>query len=383
MAKNSANSQKLKRGKELREKAALRLGEAFLEAEKTFSEGLKRQSFGQDVDRATLRLFSSNTQAYREALVGCALIRSVDTTVDIHLPRADQSENSFSNRTALEKVVTPFLKSKSVPVSKAPYLSSLRGDVKFVRGGQPRVLDDQEAFDCLVDVVSFLSDNSESIAHNYLVSLLLQFIELRESAIIPLLEVNRLSLGQYKRLTRIFLDVPSHGRIPMMLSVALLRTLRDCFKLDWEIEYQGINVADKASGAVGDITVKQNGRVLLAVEVTERKIDDDRVNAVFQEKIGPSSLSDYLFVFTKNMPTTTAISVAQSFFSIGHEVNFVSVADWIEHVLATIGSECRGKFKNHMSTLLADIETPKALRVAWNECLKQVIVSPVENLNPA
>lgn len=371
-----AKSEKLKRGKEIREKSSICLARAFLDAEMRSSEKKLLASFGEIVDQDVARLFTSTTQAYREALVGCALIRSVDTSVDIHLPRADQSENSFSNRTALEKIVTPFLKSKAIPVSKAPYLSALRGDVKFIKGGQPRVLDDQKAFDCLADVVAFLSTHDQDTAYNLLVSVLGRFIELRESSTIPLLGVNRLSLEQYRNLTRLLLAVPSNGRIPMMLSIALLRTVRDCFDLKWEIEHQGINVADKASGAVGDITVKLEGKVLLAVEVTERKIDNDRVASVFEEKIGPASLPDYLFVFTNIEPTTAAKAAARSYFSIGHEVNFVSVSQWIDHVLATVGTNCRNIFKSHMSVLLADLETPKALRVAWNECLKQVVATP-------
>lgn len=370
------NSDRLKRGREIRELTSQRLLESFSTAEKLFSENTSPQSFGGLVDSDLDHLFASTTQAYREALVGCSLIRSVDTSIDIHLPRSDQSENSFSARTALEKIVTPFLQAKAIPVSKSPYLSALRGDVKFVRGGQPRVLDDQKAFDCLADCVTYLRSSNSEVAHAFLIALLQRFILLREGSIVPLLEVNRLSLEQYARLIKLLLSVPSQGRVPMMLSIALLKTLKNCFDLDWQIDHQGINVADKASGALGDITVRSKGQVLLAIEVTERKIDADRVSTVFQEKIGPSSLPDYLFVFTQTEPTSAAQAQARSFFSIGHEVNFVSVLSWIEHVLATVGAKCRNDFKTQMSISLSSVDTPKALRVAWNDCLKKIVSAP-------
>jgi hypothetical protein len=82
--------------------------------------------------------------------------------------------------------------------------------------------------------------------------------------------------------------------MPVLLSVAMLRTINECFGLGLDIEYQGINVADAASGAGGDITAKKDGTVLLTIEITERSISRGRVVSTFNTKISPNKLDDYL-----------------------------------------------------------------------------------------
>ena len=46
-----------------------------------------------------------------------------------------------------------------------------------------------------------------------------------------------------------------------------------------------INAPDAPSRAEGDITIKRNGGVILAIEVTERRIDETRVRNIFRAKI--------------------------------------------------------------------------------------------------
>src|SRR5579863_7475365 len=94
------------------------------------------------------------------------------------------------------------------------------------------------------------------------------------------------------------LTVKSGGRIPAMLATAMFQTISECHSLRWEIEFQGINVADKASGAVGDITIRKDGALVLGVEVTERPIDQARVTLTFNQKVSPGGLADHLFITT-------------------------------------------------------------------------------------
>src|SRR5689334_6511599 len=94
------------------------------------------------------------------------------------------------------------------------------------------------------------------------------------------------------------------------------------YTLKWDVEFQGINVADAASGAVGDITVKNAGKeIVLGLEVTERPIEVSRVTNTFEKKISPNGLKDYLFVHAANVPDTATVDAAKKFFPLGHEVN--------------------------------------------------------------
>src|SRR5690606_25186984 len=113
-----------------------------------------------DVLAAVERMFASETQAYREAFVGCAVVRLVNRDIDVRYPATADGENAFSGRRVADAVVTPFLQSKRVPVSASPYLSSLRGGAKFIPGGQPRIQRDQAGFDALVAAVEYLAEAS-------------------------------------------------------------------------------------------------------------------------------------------------------------------------------------------------------------------------------
>ena len=146
-------------------------------------------------------------------------------------------------------------------------------------------------------------------------------------------------------------------------------------KLPWEVEWQGINVSDKASGAGGDITIKREGSTVLAVEVTERPIDRGRVISTFNTKISPHAIDDYLFFFSAAVPTEEARAAAKQYFAQGHDINFVPVKDWIITTLTTIGSKCRAQFTENFIELLSVGTVPGKLKVAWNDLIQGLVVS--------
>lgn len=89
----------------------------------------------------------------------------------------------------------------------------------------------------------------------------------------------------------------------------MLRTIKECYALKWEIEFQGINVADKAAGVGGDVTVREGTKVLMAIEVTERPIDKARVISTFNTKIVEAGIEDYWFVYAHAQPGAAAPAV--------------------------------------------------------------------------
>lgn len=321
---------------------------------------------------ATSRLFDSSTQAYREALIGCAVARLADPEIDIRYPATEDGDNAFSGRSLADNAITPFMRERSVPISASPYLSSLRGGAQFIPGGQPRIQRDQEGFDALVLVVGHLHKAPEQAVRDYLRYLLRRFVELRESANIALKRFAKPSLEQLKGLIDGLLGVKSGGRIPSFLTTAMFQALSDCYDRKWEVEFQGINVADKFTGAVGDVTVKKDGKIVLGIEVTERSITKARVTAAFDEKISPAKLTDYLFVSTAE-PATDARAAARSYTAVGHEMNFAILPGWLVDNLATIGPDCRTRFQDRMIEQLSAIGVPADLKLAWNEMMEKAI----------
>jgi hypothetical protein len=322
---------------------------------------------------ATERLFSSKTQAYRQALVGCVIARILDQAIDIRLPATEDGDDSFSGRSVDEGAVIPFLRDRAVPIAMAsPYLSSLRGGAKFIKGGEPRIQRDKDGFDALVEVVDYLRGLDAGAAKTYLRYLLGCFVRLRESGNITLKKIAKPNLEQLSGLVYGLLTVRSGGRIPALLATGLFQTISECHGLGWDVDFQGINVADKASGAVGDITISKDGAVVLGVEVTERPISQARVALTFNEKVSPSGLADYLFIWTVK-PEDDAIAAARSYTGVGHEMNFVPLAAWLIHNLATVGPRCRALFQAKMIDLLGAQGVPAEVRVAWNHKMDEAI----------
>jgi hypothetical protein len=325
-----------------------------------------------EITKATEILMRSNTQAYREALIGCALARIVDDRVDIHMPHTRLGENAFSGRSLDENVVNPFLQRQEIPCSRGPYLSALRRGV-VLQMPVPEGQRDRQGFESLVAFVDSLRKADEEKARQYLRYLLYGFLKLREESRIELMRVAQLDLEQYRRLLHLLLGTPSGGRIPMMIVVSIFQAVQQYFELDWGIEWQEINAADIAQNAGGDVTIKRDGEIVLAVEVTERLIGEERVRATFRTKISPLAIDEYLFLFTFTFPSDEARQLAKQYFAQGHHVAFLAIEDWSVNILSLIGPEGRTIFNARMLEMLARNDVPRDIKVAWNQHLEMVV----------
>ncbi len=319
-------------------------------------------------------LFESPTQAYREVLLGCIVARIQDKSINIRQPYVRQGPNAFNGRTLDEKVINPFLQEKRIPCSRGPYLSVFRRSVQFDEETRTGVRDKTgyDAFLVGITYIERISQDSELLS--ILRYILYKFAELREKATIPVSRLQRISLEQYDKLISSLLDTQSGGRFPVILVVATFRAIKEFFDMDWDILYQGINVADAAIGAGGDITILgETGQTLMAVEVTERPVDGSRVVAIFRTKIAPTGIADYLF-FVKDSQSISreAREQAHRCFSQGHEVNFVEIKNWIVILLATMGKQGRDIFNRVLLELLDVPEIPKSLKVRWNELIDEI-----------
>jgi hypothetical protein len=317
------------------------------------------------------RMFQSATQAYREAVLGCLLMKIQDHDVNVRKPYINQGKGAYNGRTMDERVVNPFLHDNRIPSSRGPFLSVFRRSVPFdetTRGG----LRDKAGYDAMLGCVAFIETASKANLMAMLSNMLYSFIRLREAAQVPLSRLQRFSLMQYSALIRRLLNAASGGRFPVFLVVSALEAINVRFQLRWEIEFQGINVADRAAGAGGDITVRAGDVVLLAAEVTERTVGRDRVVSTFNTKIAPAGIDDYLF-FVNEQPGARVLQQCQQYFAQGHEVSFLDIATWLDMILGTIGRRGRETFNQHLLDLLDDRGTPQAVRVAWNEAVAAVV----------
>ncbi|MCS7275720.1 MAG: restriction endonuclease, SacI family [Dehalococcoidia bacterium] len=323
-------------------RAAYLLEDELRQAETDYSRGAW-PSVPDAVVRAADVLFATSTQSFREALLGCAVARVLDPDIDITLPYSHLADNAFSGRGLDERVINPLLQKHQIPCSKGAYLAVFRRSVPFdesiVRG-----LKDKEGYRAFLFYLAELKRADTDTARALLRYLLLRFIDLREKSIISLVKPRRLALEQWQRLVEVLLDRPSGGQLPVLLAVALLKAVSGTYGLGWDIQWQPINAPDAPSGAAGDITVYAGEEIYLALEVTERSVDENRVRSTFHSKIAPQRVGDFLFLFSQQGPTSGAFQAARQYLMQDYEIGFVPVKEWIICNLSLAGAEGRRRF---------------------------------------
>lgn len=313
-------------------------------------------------------IFDTNVQAYRETLLGSALARLLDRTINIRLPYTALGPGAYSARTLDEKIVNPFLHHERIPASRGPFLSVFRRSVRFEANAPTREgLRDKTGYDAFLQLLSVLEGmSSEEELRSFIAYLLFKFVQLRDKAGVVVSSLQRVSLEQYGALIDGLLRTPSGGRLPVMIVAGVFQAWKDHFGLPWSVELQGINEADAATGAGGDITIRDSKGVILAAEVTERPVDRSRLETTFNAKIAPNAIADYLFFVRLDSVADDAREQARRYFAQGHDINFVDIKTWATMCLASMGNRGRDLFQRHLRDLIADPRTPSTIKVAWN-----------------
>jgi hypothetical protein len=323
-------------------------------------------------DLATV--FTSKTQAYREALLGSVLARLQRRDADLRLPYIKHGPTGYNAREIDQSVVNPFLKRKQIPSSTNPFLSSLRRGIKFTADTAVGIRD-RAAFAAFVSTIERIGALiTDEDLHAFLGRLLYKFLELREAANIPVAKVQRLSIPQYSALLQGLLATRSGGLFPVLIVLATLHAIKEVLGLPWEIRHQGLNEADAAAEQAGDITISVGGKAFIVCEVTERIVNKARVVSTFTEKIGPSGIEDYIFFvnFRAVGPDQEAVKQAQQYFNQGHEVTFVDIRTWALNLLVTFGKDVRRSFTAKMVSFLDASEVPRNAKVGWNERIQEL-----------
>jgi len=318
-------------------------------------------------------IFNSKTQSYREVLLGCALIRLLDTSVNIRLPYINHGEGSFNGRSLDEYAINPFLQEQLFPCSKGPYLAAFRRSVKLLPE-TAEGLRDKTGYAAMMDLLSVIEDcDTKNKIETFIMCLLQRFVLLRNESRIPLARIGRFNVEQYGQLLTELLRQQSGGLLPVIVTVAFFQTLAEHYSLSWHISWQGINVADKASGAEGDVTIKENGTTILAIEITERPLDHRRIVSTFNTKIIHNEVKEYLFVYTNAEPDETARQAARNLFSQGYEINFVNVVQMIINNFLVLPANARDIFSNKTMALLESRDVSATVKVKWNDSVKAVL----------
>lgn len=316
-------------------------------------------------------IFLSSTAAYRQALVGTCLVKLLSEEADLTLPSIEFGEFAYSGRTVDESVVMPVFAERRLPVSSSSaYLSTLRRGKRFVDDDVVGIRD-RSSYLVVNSFVRWLQAASSVVARVALIALIQNFLVMREARRIDLIDLRRLSHRQLIGLVEGLLSTPSGGLLPMLIVVSALNALDEAFGYGWTIESQGINVADASSSSVGDITVKSGEIILFGIEVTERRVDADRVRTAMTQKAMPASVTNYHYFVTVS-PSDSALEIAERYFGQGYDVGFFDISQWCSNTLG-LTSQAREVFARHLRESIGREEVSASLKVAWNAVASRLV----------
>jgi hypothetical protein len=343
------------------------------QAESAFFKG-ERPSVTPEMQAASDVVFASDTQAYREALLGCLLAKIVTPHTNIRLPYVKHGADAFSGRSLDERVVNPFLREKGIPCSRGAYLSVFRRNVRFDAATGEGVKD-KPGYDALLKMLDYIS--SQKGQENLLSLLnfvLFRFVLLREQGKVSLTRLERISLSQYRHLISGLLARQSGGLFPVILVLSMVEAIIERFSLHWVVAFHGINVADKASGAAGDISVQEEtGVTILTIEVTERPVDVHRVRATFTEKVAGAGIHDYVFLVHLRQIGDEVRQQVERYFAQGYDLNFADIEEWLVNTLVTVGVQGRQAFQQRILFHMSKPDVPKTVKIAWNQEIGQLL----------
>jgi hypothetical protein len=164
------------------ERARAVLETTFPDVERDLAERRPASAVPGSVADACTAIFQSETQSYREVLLGCIVAKILDHRVNVRQPYAGQGQRAFGGRALDEKVINPFLHEHQIPSSRGAYLAVFRRSVEFIpatRGG----LRDKEGYDAFLVVLEYLDRTTDGDRLDALLRFVLRkFAELREAA---------------------------------------------------------------------------------------------------------------------------------------------------------------------------------------------------------
>ena len=169
-----------------------------------------------------------------------------------------------------------------------------------------------------------------------------------------------------------FLREPSGGHRPLAVATAMMRVLGDRFSIFARVEAQGLNEADAAGGAPGDVMCFDDGdQMVLAVEVKDRALTlADVRTSTRKAREADVALTNLLFA-VPGIGEPEALDAARGEWAAGLNVYVVDIVDLARSTFVLLPEESRPALLRAIGTEL-DARGDHAHRRAWHNALLNI-----------
>ncbi len=166
-----------------------------------------------------------------------------------------------------------------------------------------------------------------------------------------------------------YLSEPSGGHRPLAVATAMMRVLGEGFSIFARIDAQGLNEADAAGGAPGDVMCyDEDDRMVLAVEVKDRALTlADVRSSTRKAREAPVALTNLLFA-VPGIGESAAITAAKGEWAAGLNVYVVDIVELVRATFVLLPEESRPALLRAIGAEL-DNRGDHAHRRAWHTAL--------------
>jgi hypothetical protein len=333
----------------------------------------KHQNLKKDIS-ACLR---SSTKTYRYVLPTQVLCKSVDSELDCRsIQKSFDSPGSFDARSIAHEVIVPFdvKNHKVLGGSAEPYVNNpLRCDSVTVknRANQKNKVD----WDRLVTVLGAVQQKDDpSFTKAVLDQILFVIYDMLDDVKVTYPVPNRISLPSTLNVMEQFLGAKSGGDRLEALVTSLFRVVGKAFNLYDEVRRQKVNVADASSGMAGDIECRNQGKVVLIVEVKDRTLTlvqmDSKLATARSKKI-----NEIMFMAQGGIDSSDLDAVEKRInreFGSGQNIYITDLIGFAASILMLLGEAARVEYLHEVGRELDRSSSPIPHRKAWASLLQDL-----------
>ncbi len=329
-----------------------------------------------DPDEEVDRLVNSSVGSIRYAVLTQLLGKIADRDRSLmFFQLGDEEAGAWDARSFSVAVIVPWVAENHdvIGTSAEPYASKPLRRARLERKA-PHIRSDEE-WDALHDFFAPL-DNAptkeiESAFRRCLASVARRLSSQSFKYQIPI----RVSLPDLCNTLESFLGEPSGGHRALATTTALMEVLGKGFSIFSRVESQGLNEADAARGAPGDVMCfADDGNMVLAIEVKERVLTLADVRASTRKaRESDAALSNLLFATPgiREQDQATISESAVSSWAAGLNVYQVEIIELVRSSFVLLGEKWRPALLRQIGAEL-DKRGDHAHRRAWHTLLSDL-----------
>lgn len=329
------------------------------------------------VDDAIHEIITCRVVSIRYALLTQLLGKTIDPSRDaLSIQRGDaetaQSAGRWDARSFCSANVVPWVSETGqvLGTSPDPYVNN---PLRRARLDADAPLRNRNLWNKLSETLDLVQERdcpefTESRLRACLTSLAVIYRQLNVEFDVP----QRISLEATSGLIESFLNEPSGGERPQVVTAALMKTIGYRFGIFDQVVRLGINEADAASASSGDIICYFQDALVLAVEVKDRAIEMHDVETAIG-KARRNDIREILFATATQTFSIPAIADRiEREFALGINVYHLSIDALLRVVLSIAGESSRTQFLTLVGQELNDRVTQPSHKLAWQKLLQNL-----------